>query len=81
MAKRTYKWTWQARIEPATLEALRKLAGNLGFIVDAPGNYFGTPSAPAMLDALAAAYRADSGAVIDAMRELGVVNPAEPPAP
>jgi 3-dehydroquinate dehydratase len=27
-----------------------------------------------MLDALAAAYRADSGAVIDALREIGVVN-------
>ena len=32
------------------------------------------PSPAAMLDALADAYRLDSGAVIDALREIGVVN-------
>jgi len=77
MAKRAYKWVWNARIKPESLLELRGLAESLGFIVDTPGQYQGTASAPAMLDALAAAYRADSGTVIDAMRAIGVIA-AEP---
>jgi hypothetical protein len=73
MAKRPYRWKWTATIEPESLIELQKLAVNLGYIVDVPGGFQGNPSPAAMLDALAAAYRADSGAVIDAMREIGVV--------
>lgn len=72
MAKRTYKWTWQARIKPESLVALRALADSLGFVVDAPGQYQGTGSAPAMLDALAAAYERDPAGVRLALKVLGV---------
>ena len=77
MTKRAYRWMWTARIEPDTLTQLQKLAGNLGFVVTTPGGFHGDPSPAALLDALAAAYERDSGAVIDALREIGVVNPAE----
>lgn len=73
MTKRAYKWTWTARIDPETLEVLQKLALNLGYVVDTPSRFYGNPSPTDLLDALAAAYRTDSGAVIDAMREIGVV--------
>ncbi len=73
MVKRAYKWVWTARIEKDSLIALQELASNLGFIVNTPGGFHGDPSPPAMLDALAAAYRADSGPVIDAMRAIGVM--------
>lgn len=72
MAKRAYKWTWQARIRPDSLVALRELADSLGFIVDSPGQYQGTASAPAMLDALAEAYRRDPAGVRLALKVLGV---------
>lgn len=75
MSKRAYRWTWTARIEPVTLDALQRLAVNLGYIVDTPSRFLGAPSPAAMLDALADAYRLDSGAVIDALRGIGVVNP------
>ena len=74
MSKRAYRWMWTARIQPDTLTKLQELAQNLGYVVDAPGGFLGEPSPAAMLDALAAAYERDSGAVIDALREIGVVN-------
>ena len=40
-------------------DALTDLAAGLGFIVTRPGTYYGKPSPPAMLDALAAAYATD----------------------
>lgn len=76
MAKRAYKWTWQARIKPETLEALRELAHSLGFRVTTPGKYEGTGSAPTLLDSLAAAYERDPAGVRLALKVLGVV--AEP---
>ena len=54
-----------------------KLAGNLGFVVTRASYYQGDPSVRDMLHALAAAYERDSGAVIDALREIGVVNRSE----
>ncbi len=81
MAKRAYKWTWQARIQPETLIALRKMAGDLGFIVDTLGQYHGTASAPAMLDALAAAYERDPGGVHLALKVIGVYNKPDAPEP
>ena len=59
MAKRAYKWVWTARIEQDSLPELQKLADSLGFLVTVRGGFYGEPSAPAMLDALAAAYRRD----------------------
>ena len=73
-------YRWSAKIRRDTLPELQSLASNLGFIVNTPGRHDGEPATPKLLDALAAAYRADSGAVIDALREIGVVNPAEPAA-
>ena len=76
MAKRAYKWTWNARIQPETLTALRDLAGSLEFRVTTPGKYEGTASAPALLDSLAAAYERDPAGVRLALKVLGVI--AEP---
>ena len=73
----TYRWKWTATINRESLPVLQKLASNLGFIVTSPGGLTGRPSPADMLHALAAAYERDSGAVIDALREIGVVNPAE----
>jgi hypothetical protein len=75
---RTYKWSWNARIQKETLAALQELAGGLGFIVTTPGKYEGSPSAPALLDSLAAAYERDPAGVKLALRVLGVVAQSSP---
>lgn len=77
MVKRAYKWVWTARIKQETLSQLQELAAGLGFVVDTPGGYFGNPSPPAMLDALAAAYERDPGGVHLALKVLGVYNKPE----
>ena len=63
-------------------DALTELAAGLGFIVTRPGTYYGKPSTPAMLDALAAAYATDPGGVHLALKVIGVYNKpdATPPA-
>ena len=62
-------------------DALTELAAGLGFIVTRPGTYYGKASAPAMLDALAAAYADDPGGVHLALKVIGVYNKsATPPA-
>lgn len=66
------RYLYNARIDPATLPLLQALADNLGFVVNHPGAKFGDPSPPALLDALAAAYRRDPVAVEQALRQLGV---------
>ena len=76
---RNYRWTWNARIQKDTLAALQSMAGELGFIVTQASRYQGQPSPPDMLDALAARYRADPDAVLDALRAL-LVPPAPPDA-
>lgn len=80
-AKRKY-YRWSAKINRDTLPTLQTIAGELGFLVETPGGKLGDPSPPAMLDALAAAYRAEPAAVTDALRALGVVaaKSAEPAA-
>ncbi len=78
MAKRAYKWVWNARIKPESLLELRQLAESLGFIVETPGQYEGTASAPALLDALAAAYQRDPGGVRLAFKVLGVTPNGQP---
>lgn len=67
---RPYIWKWTARIKRESLPLLQALAGGLGFIIDAPGGYQGEPSAPAMLDALAVAYRRDPGGTHLALKVL-----------
>jgi hypothetical protein len=84
MAKRAYQWVWNARIEKTSLIDLRKLAYGLGFIVDAPGKYKGTGSAPDLIDALAECYHTDPGgthlALKVLLRENGLL-PERPPDP
>jgi hypothetical protein len=70
MAKRAYQWVWNARIEKESLIDLRNLAYGLGFIVDTPGKYQGTGSAPDLLDALAEAYHTDPGGTKLALKVL-----------
>ena len=67
---RNYRWTWNARIQKDTLTALQSMAGELGFIVTPASRYQGQPSPPDMLDAIAAAYRADPAGTLAALREL-----------
>ena len=67
---RNYRWTWNARIQKETLAALQTMAGELGFLVTQASRYQGKPSPPDMLDALAAAYRLDPVATLDALRTL-----------
>ena len=81
MAKRAYKWVWNARIRPESLKALQKLALSLGFIVDAPGKYQGTPSAPDLLDAIAAVYDRDPGGTHLALKVLLDANGLLPTRP
>lgn len=73
MAKRAYKWVWTARIKPETLDGLQELSTGLGFVVEAPGGFQGNPSPPAMLDALATAYKRDPGGVKLAFKALGII--------
>ena len=67
---RNYRWTWNARIQRDTLVALQSMAGKLGFIVTQASRYQGKPSPPDMLDALAAAYRADPAGVLASLSAL-----------
>lgn len=66
---------YRPNLKPEAREPLMKLAENLGFIVTRASRYEGDPSVRDLLHALADAYRLDSGAVIDALRGIGVVNP------
>ena len=77
MPKRAYTWVWTARIEQETLPVLQQLAAALNFRVLRRGGKYGNSSPPAMLNALAEAYQRDPGAVVTALRDLGVV-PGEP---
>jgi hypothetical protein len=72
MAKRAYRWTWTARIDPSSLPLLQGLARELGFVVDTPGRYLGDPSPASLLDSLAVAYERDPAGVKLALRVLGV---------
>lgn len=82
---RPYVWKWTARIKRESLPLLQNLAGDLGYIIDTPGGYFGEPSAPALLDAIAAAYERDPGGTKLALKVLLQANALLPerrsPAP
>ncbi len=62
-------------------DALTDLAAGLGFIVIAPSLYTGKPSVPDMLESLAAAYRANPAATLDALRALLVPPSADATPP
>ena len=62
--KRSYKYSYQVRIDPDTLPELQTLSASLGFLVENPGATQGNPSPAAFLDALAAAHRADPAGLV-----------------
>ena len=72
----SYRWKWTATIKKETLISLQQLAAGLGFVVTSPGGLFGQPSPADMLDALAAAYERNPGAVA---ASLAAVLNAPPP--
>ena len=49
---------------------MQTMAAGLGYVVTQASRYHGKPSPPDMLDALAAAYRADPAATLDTLRAL-----------
>ena len=51
-------------------DSLTDLAEALGFIVTRKGTYDGLPSVPDLLEAIAAAYRADPAGTLAALRAL-----------
>ncbi len=75
---RSYRYYYKAGIEPETLPELQEIAAALGFINDTPGAAFGLPSPPDLLDALAAAHRKDSVALVAALAALGIQQPETP---
>ena len=60
-------------------DSLTDLAEALGFIVTRKGTYDGLPSVPDLLEAIAAAYRADPAGTLAALRAL-LAPPADPDA-
>lgn len=70
MVRKTKYYRWSAKIDRNTLSALQALAESLGFIVTAPGGKLGNASPPALLDALATAYRLDPGGTRLALKVL-----------
>lgn len=60
--------------------ALQDMALELGYVVTSPGGLTGRPSPADMIDALAAAYRADPGGVHMALKVIGVYNKPATPA-
>ncbi len=79
MSAKGTKVKYTTRIEPDTLPALQSLAADLGFFADTPGRYYGDPSSPALLDALAAAYRADPSGLANKLRAAGIAGEGPPP--
>lgn len=61
---RSYKYAYQVRIEQNTLPELQTLSASLGFLVENPGATQGNPSPASLLDALAAAHRADPAGLV-----------------
>ena len=70
LAMSAYKWRWTAPILRDTLPTLQEMADALGFIVTGNNAFTGNPAPADMLDAIAARYRADPDAVLDALRAL-----------
>ena len=66
----SYRWKWTATIKKQSLTDLQDMAAGLGYFVTAPGGLTGRPSPADMLDALAAAYRADPAGTLAALRAL-----------
>ena len=78
---RPYRWKWTAPIQRETLGTLQDLAVMLGFLSTAPGQYQGRPAPADMLDALAAAYRADPGGTHLALKVILDANGLRPSTP
>ena len=81
MVRKTKFYRWSAKIERNTLLALQAMAESLGFIVTAPGGKLGNASPPALLDALAAAYRRDPAGTHLALKVILDANGLRPSTP
>lgn len=79
MSAKGTKTRYHTRVEPDTLPALDLLSADLGFFVDVPGTYYGEPSKPDLLDALAAAYRRDPAGLVSKLQAAGVTGAGSPP--
>ena len=79
MTAKGEKYGYLARIKPETLPLLQSLAGGLGFFVSTPGRHYGDPSPGELLDALAAAYKANPTATLASLRKLSVEGGGPPP--
>ncbi len=69
---RSYKYSYQIRIEPDTRPILAEIAEALGFVNDVPGARQGDPSPASLLDMLAERYRQNPGRVLAALRDAGL---------
>lgn len=73
------KQVYRPKLTEAERVELSGLARDLDFFIDNPSRYYGDPSPPAMLTALATAYATNPTAVAAALRELGIVGEGKPP--
>jgi hypothetical protein len=73
-------YSWRVRTKRNTRVNWSALAGLLGFRVNNPGHWNGQPSAPQLLDAIAAAIKDDPAAVAAAFVALGIIGPDYDPA-
>lgn len=71
--------SYKPKLAGNSRDPLFDLAADLDFYVDHIGVHYGRPAAVEMLNALAAAYRANPTAVAAALRGLGIVGEGKPP--
>lgn len=63
---------YNVRLQEGTADGLAELAAALGFFVNTPGRYQGTPSAGDLLDVLVEKFRGDQTAVVACLRDVGI---------
>ena len=68
------KVIYKIRLYPETSAALSQLAVDLGYVVNTPGMFYGTPSNSQLLDAIGAAYLRDPQSFALALRGLLAVD-------
>lgn len=68
-------YVYRPKLTEEDRASLSGLARDMGYFVEQKGRHFGEPSPPALLDALADAYRRDPTAVVDALAAVGVGAP------
>lgn len=74
--KKTHKYL--VRLREGTADGLAEMAAALGFFVDTPGRYYGTPSSGDLLDVMVEKFRGDPTAVLACLRGAGIEGAGEP---